>query len=73
MIAERNFKLLSTAQISSYLLETSLNGDLQKSEYDKIMAELKTRDIHSEALASLVVLGDPEWYSDRLRVVRSES
>jgi hypothetical protein len=73
MIAERNFKLLSTAQISSYLLETSLNGDLQKSEYDEIMAELKTRDIHPEALASLVVLGDPEWYSDRLRVVRSES
>lgn len=69
MISERNFKLLSTAEISSYLLEISLNCDLQKSEYDEIMAELETRDIHPEALASLVVLGEPEWYSDRLRVV----
>lgn len=70
MIAERNFKLLSTAQISSYLLETSLNGGLQKSEYDEIMAELKTRDLHPEVLASLVVLGEPEWYVDRLQIVR---
>jgi hypothetical protein len=70
MIAERNFKLLSTAQISSYLLETSLNGDLKKSEYDEIMAELKTRDISPEALANLVVLGEPEWYAGRFQSAR---
>ncbi len=70
MIAQRNFKLLSTAEISSYLLETSLAGDLKKAEYDEIMLELGQREIHPEALASLVVLGEPEWYANRIELVR---
>lgn len=71
MIAERDVKLLSIDEITSYLCDAGLDGYLTKAEYQEIIAELERRELHPEVLAGLMVFGKPEWYKDKLQIVIS--
>ncbi|MEY4530363.1 MAG: hypothetical protein RLZZ156_1084 [Deinococcota bacterium] len=67
MIAERFSKTMSTDELSLYLCEAGLDGYLSKSEFEQIMAELKTRGLDAESLAVLSSFGQPEWRKGQIR------
>jgi hypothetical protein len=67
MIAQRHTKTMSTDELSTYLCEAGLNGDLSKADYEEIMAELSARELNAETLAVLSTFGRPEWRAGQVQ------
>jgi hypothetical protein len=61
MIAQRDMKQLTLNEIAMYICDTSLDGYLTEAEFDKIIDELKTRNLHPEVLAKYIGFGQPAW------------
>lgn len=65
MTTERTLANLNDSEVCQILIEEWSYRRLSRETYDAVMGELERRNHNPSSLATLALLGQPEWYEGK--------